>query len=105
MKPIELINEIQPPRKNRGSIVLGLLLLGTGYFATNQAIIGYHKGIKILSMYIIQHDLAETGLDLESRKNDKLIYATALKLDQCLDSLQSVRESIEPFPLGGPQAK
>ncbi len=109
MKPIELINEIQAPKKKRGSILLGLLLLMAGYWITNQAITGYHKGIKILSAYIIQHDLAEMELNTELTKgvnikiDERIVYTTALKLDRCLDSLEQVRQSIEPFHLGGPE--
>lgn len=105
MGMIELTKEVQLPRQrrgNKGSLVLGLLLLGAGYWTVGQGIVLYHKAVRQLVTYAIANDIAQTGLR-PSEISDRAIYSTAVKLDECRASIDAVRESIAPLPLGGPK--
>jgi hypothetical protein len=104
MGMIELTKEVSIPRqRQRGSLVLGLCLLGAGYWTVGQSITLYHKGIRAAVTYAITNDIAQTGL--QGKHDDRIIYQTAMQLDRCMESLESVRQSIEPLPLGGPQTE
>lgn len=99
---IELNNEVRQERRvSMRSFIFCLVLIVCGYWLTTYAIIGYYKGMRKASQYIIQHDLANTGIDAKSM--DKITYVTATQLDDCRDRLEQVRLSIIDLPLGGPE--
>ena len=100
---IELTKEIKQPRtrSSRGSLMLGLCLLGAGYWTVGQGIILYHKGVSQFVSYAIKADIAETGL--RGKTDERVWYQTAISLDDCRARLDDVRSSIADLPLGGPQ--
>ena len=102
-KIMKLTEHMIVPRRrgNRGSLVLGLLLLGAGYWTVGQGIVMYHKAVRQFVQYAIANDIAQTGLS-KAELTDRAMYSTAVKLDSCLASIDAVRESIAPLPLGGP---
>lgn len=103
-KIMKLTEHMVVPRRrgNRGSLVLGLLLLGAGYWITTQAIALYHVGIRTAVTWAIANDVAQTGL-VKAEMSDRAMYSTAIKLDQCRDSLEEVRLAIVPLTTGAAQ--
>lgn len=106
MEQIELTKNMQLPKRQsrRGSVILSLLLLGAGYWTVGQGIVMYHKAVRQLVTYAIANDIAQTGLG-KGELTERAIYSTAVKLDECRASIDAVRESIAPLPLGGPAEK
>lgn len=104
MGMIELTKEIQPTKQrgNKGSALLGLLLLGAGYWTVGQGIVMYHKGLHLAARYIIAHDIAQVGIE-ESTINGNIAYTTAMQLDSCQDRLSAVAESIGNLPEAAPR--
>lgn len=104
MGTIELTKNMQLPKRqsNKGSLLLGLCLLGAGYWTTTQAIVAYHKGIRAGVAWAIANDVAQTGL-VKAEMSDRAMYSTAIKLDQCRDSLEEVRLAIVPLTTGAAQ--
>ena len=106
MGMIELKPQMQVPprqRRNSGSVLVGLLLLGAGYWTVGQGIQLYHKGVRQFVQYAIASDIAQTGLS-KAELTDRAIYSTAVKLDECRASIEAVSDAIKPLPLGGPSS-
>lgn len=97
---IELTNEVKQQRRvSMRAFIFSLILIVLGYWITTAAIVVYHKSMRKAAQYIIQYDLANTGVDAKSM--DKITYTTAVQLDDCRDRLEQVRLSIIDLPLGG----
>lgn len=107
---IELTNEVkQQKRISMRAFIFCLVLVVLGYWITTYAIIVYHSAIRTAVQYAIRHDIAQT--EIRPTINDgriatvdaRVLYTTAVALDECRSRIEDVRLSIIDLPLGGPE--